>query len=293
MDFRKLRHLVAVAQARSFTRAATALHISQPALSRSISDFEKQLGEPLFDRTSEGVIPTAFGAPVIAQAERILAEVDHFTRELEARTGGETGTLAFGAGPLVAALTFREILAHFADHHPKLAIETQIAPGGILSEGLRQGRIEFAVFSEALLGDDRGLDVERIGTLQLGYVVRSDHPLAGRTNVSRADLSAYAVVSGGTLGMERGPSTNTENLARPGINCEDFGILREMVLTSNAVWLTSISMADEADGLVLLEGEATPRRQTTLVLARPTGRSLSPPAREAASIMRRAFARPD
>ena len=293
MDFRKLRHLVAVAQAHSFTRAATALHISQPALSRSISDFEKQLGEPLFDRTSEGVIPTAFGTPVIARAERILAEVDHFARELEARTGGNTGTLAFGAGPLVAALTFRDILAHFADHHPKLAIETQIAPGGVLSEGLRQGRIEFAVFSEALLGDNRGLEVERIGRLQLGYVVRRDHPLAGHPNVSNADLSAYAVASGGTLGAEQVPDHNRETLARPMINCEDFGILREMVRTSNAVWLTSVSMVDEADGLVLLEGEATPRRQTALVLARPAGRSLSPPARQAASIIRRAFARPD
>ena len=76
-DLRQLRHFVALAEHQHFARAAAAVHLSQPALSRSIQALEDELGQPLFERRGRGIVLTEFGRYFAGRATAILAQVEN------------------------------------------------------------------------------------------------------------------------------------------------------------------------------------------------------------------------
>src|SRR6185436_5792835 len=91
-DLRQLRHFVAVAERLHFGRAAAALHMSQPPLSRSIRDLEERLGATLFVRTRRKVELTPEGTRFLEEARRLLAHLEHAVLEV--------GRMAVGGGRL-------------------------------------------------------------------------------------------------------------------------------------------------------------------------------------------------
>lgn len=290
IDLRKLRHLVALARNRSFSRAANELHLTQPALSRSIADLERELGERLFDRIPEGVVPTTFGLPVIEQAREVLAEADRFVRSVLDRTSGDAGILTFGAGPLVAEMTYSTILTQMARTHPKLLVKAAIAPGKALAEAVRSGRVEFAVFAEPLLTDRRGLDVDMIGTVEIGYLVRRDHPLAQGKPMAFAELAGFPIASGAEQGVDGEVAAIGASDFPPTLQCDDFSILAQVTTNSDAVWMTAPALVQRHPELVPLDVYGGPVRHLTLVMVSEAGRTPSPPAREAQQLMRAALA---
>jgi DNA-binding transcriptional LysR family regulator len=290
IDLRKLRHLVAVARAQNFTRAAHSIGISQPALSRSIADLEEALGEPIFDRTGEGVIVTAFGRPILARAERLLADAEEFNRELLAGAQGQSGRLAFGAGPLVAALAFPALLTQLALDRPGLDVEARIGPGRELVEAVRRGRLEFAVFAEPVLASRLDLEVERIARLVLDHAVRQGHPLADADQVDAAGISAFPIASGSEAGLFDEWPVETDGWYQPSIRCEDFSILAETVRGSDAIWVTCARLARQSD-LVVLKVDNAARREVPIVAVTARGRNLSPSARIAMAGIRSTLAR--
>src|SRR5213593_1327258 len=100
MDLTRLRHIVAVADTGSFSRAAEDVRITQPALSRSIATFEQQYGVRLFDRGRGGVSSTPAGSLVIEQARSMLSAATDLERSMRLFGKGEAGRVAFGLGPL-------------------------------------------------------------------------------------------------------------------------------------------------------------------------------------------------
>lgn len=279
-NIRRLRHLVAVADRASFSRAAEDLHISQPALSRSIASFEAHCGKRVFDRTGEGALPTAFGIPLIAQARRLLADAEQFDRQIARLADGHAGTAAFGGGPLVAALAFRDVLARLAQDRPLLEVEALIGDGPMLLGELRAGRIEFAVLAHDTFAAARDLAVREVARVHPAFITRSNHPLANRGALDMAQLAAFPLVSG------QGASAHPALARAEGfITCNDFSLLRELVLGTDAVWLASVEMADRHDGLTVLDvqwdfGGAVPLLQATLA-----GRTMSPSAQAAAKLI--------
>src|SRR2546426_8729656 len=81
MELRHLRYFAAVAAEGGFGRAATTLHLAQPALSRQIKDLEKELGVQLLERTPRGVTPTAAGDALVAASERVFISVEEAIAE--------------------------------------------------------------------------------------------------------------------------------------------------------------------------------------------------------------------
>ena len=98
-ELRLLRHALALARYRNFARAAEALHLTQPSLSRSIAVLEKDLGVRLFDRSKSGVRPTAYGELLLQRGAALVGGEDELRREIQLLAGLETGTLCIGAGP--------------------------------------------------------------------------------------------------------------------------------------------------------------------------------------------------
>ena len=99
MDFQKLKHLLAVVEHGTFSRAAEAVNLSQPALSRSIQALETELGLPLLDRGTRRLRLTAYGACAVERARRMRHEETELQRELKRMHGGESGSLNIGLSP--------------------------------------------------------------------------------------------------------------------------------------------------------------------------------------------------
>ncbi|HZC14809.1 MAG TPA: LysR family transcriptional regulator [Thermoleophilaceae bacterium] len=122
MELRQLRSVEAVARHRHFTRAAEELHLAQSALSHQIRRLERELGTPLFERTSRRVIPTEAGEAIAARARRVLAEVDGARAEVDELRGVLRGRIWIG--PLVPAgdVDVPGLLARFSQAHPGVEV---------------------------------------------------------------------------------------------------------------------------------------------------------------------------
>src|SRR6056297_52857 len=111
LEIRDLQNLISLSEHRHFGRAAAAVKLSQPALSKSIQRLEKQLGVLLFDRSRSQITPTAIGLEVIARTKIILTDVTELRRSVYLYSGLEIGTVAVGVGPAMSESYLARALA--------------------------------------------------------------------------------------------------------------------------------------------------------------------------------------
>jgi DNA-binding transcriptional LysR family regulator len=123
-ELRLIRQAIELGRHGNFARAAEALGLSQPSVTRGIAALERSLGVPLFDRTRKGVIPTAFGRVLLERGEAVLRSEANLRREIELLAGLEEGSLAIGAGPYPAEISVATAVARVASAHPRLRIGT-------------------------------------------------------------------------------------------------------------------------------------------------------------------------
>ena len=117
IDFRFIRHAIALAEHGSFSQAADVLGIGQPTLSRSIRDLESQVGRALFTRGRRGVKPTDFGYLFLKQAVLVAAQMQDLEREVALAKGLHKGELAVGFGPYPFNLLLPLALPRFITTH--------------------------------------------------------------------------------------------------------------------------------------------------------------------------------
>ena len=177
MTLDQLRYFVAAAQLQNLSRAAQALHLSQPSLSRSIARLEEEVGVPLFCRQGRRVALSQPGERLLESAQAILRELDGALAQLRTYAGGAEARLAVGLwGPdePVSAC-----LAAFAAAHPHIALDLDCAIEGQENLDINQ--------YDMLLYPDAGRYQRFRGTLlrEEGYLLAlpAGHPLAGRAGV--------------------------------------------------------------------------------------------------------------
>ncbi len=180
-DLRRLRHALAVAEHRNYARAAASLHITQPALTRSIQALEADLGARLFDRGPRGVAPTALGELVLEHARQLDLSARDLHRELELAKGLDTGQLSVVAGPFGAAVMLGVVLGRLCERHPRLRTEVVVAPWQELPARLRSRQAELMVadVSEAETLED--VEVQALQPHPMVVVCRAGHPLTRLT----------------------------------------------------------------------------------------------------------------
>jgi LysR family transcriptional regulator, transcription activator of glutamate synthase operon len=122
VELRQLRAVEAVARHRHFTRAAEELHIAQSALSHQIRKLERELGTPLFERTSRRVTPTEAGRVIAARARRVLAEMDGAREEVDELRGVRRGHIWIGALHPAGDVDVPGLLAAFRRAHPGIEV---------------------------------------------------------------------------------------------------------------------------------------------------------------------------
>lgn len=151
---RKLRAVVAVAETGSLGRAAEAINLSQPALSRIIRDLELRLGTQLFERHTKGTLPTEAGMILVEHARQLVFDIDQARHALLELKGLRVGQVRVG---VVAAAT-RELLplaiADLQAQAPGLKVEVMEAPDSELADALVERRIDLIVASDSIQRDD-------------------------------------------------------------------------------------------------------------------------------------------
>ncbi|MBK9674343.1 MAG: LysR family transcriptional regulator, partial [Betaproteobacteria bacterium] len=145
IELRLLRHAIALGKHRNFARAAEALNLTQPTLSRSIATLEEALGVVLFDRSHKGVTPTPFGRVLLERGEDVVTGEFNLRREIQLLAGLEVGLLAIGAGPYASEVSVAAAVARVANAHPNLQIRvTTSDPVEVVRDVLAQ-RIDVGV----------------------------------------------------------------------------------------------------------------------------------------------------
>lgn len=184
MQFDQLRHFLKVAEVGNFTHAATACHLSQSALSRSIARLEEELGQPLFERQSRKVKLTDAGRILFPRAEQILSLVDDVKDEIH--DDGKTGTLRIGAIPTITPYLLPGLLGTFRKAFPEASVIVQEETTDLLLKRLADGEIDLAILARPI--DHQHLEVEDLFDEELLLVMSSEHPLAGKKRIGMSDL---------------------------------------------------------------------------------------------------------
>jgi LysR family hydrogen peroxide-inducible transcriptional activator len=145
MTIVQLRYVVAVDNLRHFAEAAEYCHVTQPTLSMQLHKLEQELGMKLFDRSKQPVIPTENGKQLIAQARRILAEVDVLENVVREKHGAHTGELKVGIIPTLAPYLLPLFVQSFTQKYPKVKLTVHEMTTEAITSRLREGRLDVAI----------------------------------------------------------------------------------------------------------------------------------------------------
>jgi DNA-binding transcriptional LysR family regulator len=244
IELRLIQHAMALGKARNFARAANALNLTQPSLSRSIATLERDLGVRLFDRGRTGVEPTVYGRVLLAQGQGLLGGEAELRRQLQLLAGLEAGYLVIGAGPYASATSVTTAVVRLIAAHPRLRVQvTTTSPAEIVDRVLA-GQFDLGIADEGEC-DERRLCLQSFGPHDVRFACRPGHPLVGRRSLTLEQVLAYPLVSSLLRGDQA--ATVVTGGARGGVDAGtgDF---------TPAIYVNSIDMARriarETDALI-------------------------------------------
>lgn len=230
MQSRLLHHFLVVCERRNITAAAEALHITQPALTRSIHQLEKFVGTKLFDRLPSGVALTRQGEILSRRAKLMDVEYRHALSEIRTLEQGLVGTLRIGAGPVWLSTILPPIVAAFHGEFSKVKIRLTGGVINTLVDSLVAGDIDLMCTT---LDFRAQAEIVREPLLRIRHAVvaRKEHPLARQKVVTARELSLYPwlVLADDRIGIGRiGAYFSANSLLPPVIAAEttSFAMLK-------------------------------------------------------------------
>lgn len=194
MELQQLRYVVAVAEVRSFTRAAQQCHVVQSALSHQIAKLEREIGARLFERSSRRVVTTAAGEAFLPAAREALDAAERARAEAAAVSGVVSGRLRLGAIPTVTALDLPSTLRDFRDAHPQVDVSLRTDGSEELVGQISAGSVDVAFLGLPTGRTPQGVRSRVLGRDDHVAVVAADHPLAAEQSTDLATLAPYPFV---------------------------------------------------------------------------------------------------
>src|SRR6266853_4940249 len=186
MDFQALKIFLAVAEERSFSRAAAVVHRTQPAVSQAVRRLEADIGEQLFDRSSKTGTLTEAGRVLQNYGQRLIRlaeETESAVRELRDL---RRGRILIGANE-AAVHTLLPLVARFRQRFPDIAIDVRRVPARQIAVEVQQGSLDFGALT--FRPTEAGLHEIPIGTDELVLLVHPAHALASRRQVTMEQLA--------------------------------------------------------------------------------------------------------
>jgi len=194
LNLKWLEHLIAIEEEGSMAAAARRVHLSQPALTRSIQGLEAEAGVALCDRRARGVTLTMAGRMAADRARRILFETRCLERDLTLVREHQIGNVQIGLGPLPAVILLPDMLCTMHRDWPKLRISAEVKSAPVLLTALHAEKLDFIIVERRAIPMEAELKVWRLRPDPSGLFVRADHPLSGK-RVTRAEVREAMLVS--------------------------------------------------------------------------------------------------
>jgi DNA-binding transcriptional LysR family regulator len=194
MNFENLGHFEAVARHRSFVHAADHLHMSQPALTRSIQVLERRLGGRLFDRRPHKVELTGFGSFILERARALISSQQQLKRDIDQFKGVENGSLYVGFGPIAAEALAGSCVGRFMREHPRVRLRMVFLASDEMAEALITGRIDVLVGEPMLRKPQPELTLSGLKRRRGFFYCRVGHPLLQKKSPKFSDLVDYPFV---------------------------------------------------------------------------------------------------
>ncbi|MDO5082885.1 LysR substrate-binding domain-containing protein [Arachnia propionica] len=206
MELQQMRYAIAVAEERSFTKAAERCFVVQSALSHQIKALERELGVQLFARTSRRVELTPAGEAFVAAAREALQATERAMVDAAAAEGEVRGTLTLGVIPTVTAVDVPHVLAAFHAAHP--AVRVRLRGGGseqFISD-IRAGQLDVAFLGLAESTPPQGVAFHELSHEALVAALPANHHLARRKRVKLEELADETFVDfpSGSAGRAQG-----------------------------------------------------------------------------------------
>ena len=203
IDPRRMRHLLAAADAGSLTLAAQALGVSQPALSMSIKTLEQDLGVSLLERHRHGVRTTAFGDVLVGHARRVEDELGQAALRLRQLRQASACEIAIGCGPSESSRLLPMALTRLQRTRPEIRVFVEYGLNESLMPLVARGAIAFALSSVPRNSTHAELRHQVLCADSAVVVARVGHPLARRRVLTARDLAAYPWVLARRWELER------------------------------------------------------------------------------------------
>jgi DNA-binding transcriptional LysR family regulator len=192
VSLRQLRVFQAVAQHGSFTRAGERVGLTQPAVSRCVTELEQQLGLKLLDRTTREVVLTGAGRALAARLERVLDELDAVLLDVHGLATQRQGRVRIASSPTLSANLLPECIARSQTEHPGLALQLLDRMQHHALASVLSGEVDFGVLIDP--GPVEGLHTEPILTEPFCLVCPPEHALARARSVRWSALAGQPLV---------------------------------------------------------------------------------------------------
>lgn len=277
VTLKQVRSFVAVAQFGSFTRAAAAVNISQPALTVQIKQMEKELRVRLLDRTTRAVNLTPVGKQLAPALQRAVNEFDAIFDHVRQVSPRYTETLTVACIPSLAGSVVPEVISDLVREYPRTDVLLKDVGWKKVLSLVRAGEVDFGIGASKYTED--GLEVVRLINDPLHVVFPAKHPLQRMRKVTLQSIAEYPLIITGRESSVR--STIDDHFARHGLFvtpiCEvaQFSSAVGMVRAGFGITIlptTAIELRSER----LLRSRPIVDTTRKVILLRPSGRPQSP-----------------
>jgi DNA-binding transcriptional LysR family regulator len=248
VELRHLAQALVLAEYRNFARAAKVLHMSQPALTRSIQALEERMGLPLFERLRSGVEPTDAGQLLLKRAKVILGQAEDLMIEVSGLGTGVQVGLRVSAGPYPAGMILASTVASMLGKWPEMHFEIIVDHWVEAIRKLRDRRVDFAICEAS---EVRGGDLESLPLLRhkVSPVVRMGHPLLDVRNLTFRQIMKWPPAVTARLPprvlSKLVPASQLKGGFDPAVHCEDNSVIKTLVQESDLVGFFALSMVED------------------------------------------------
>ncbi|MEX8194629.1 LysR family transcriptional regulator [Comamonas guangdongensis] len=292
ISLRQLRTFVAVAESRSFSRAAEALALTQPAVSRNVTELEQAMGLQLLHRTTREVEPTDAGRVLLGNVTRVLEDLDACLLEVQGLATQRKGRVKVASSPTLSANLLPQCIARSKQQSPGVDIKLldRIQSDVLLS--VRSGEVDFGVVIDP--SEKQDLHVQTILTEPFCLVCLSSHRLARKKEVSWAELAGEPLVlldhasgsrrlidaalqahgAAASVVQDVGHTTTIYSMVQQGLG---LSVVPQLAIP--AAWKRlAATAARSGEPAVLVSRQLVPRVERGIMLVRRQQRELSPVA---------------
>jgi DNA-binding transcriptional LysR family regulator len=271
----QLQAFVEVARRGSVTRAAEALHVTQPALTARLNALERAVGTKLLVRRRGGVRTTEAGDAFLPYAERALQAVADGRAALTALARGEAGRVSVGASPAVSTYTLPTIIKRFTDRHPGVQVTVRTGHSEEMLELIKRDEIAVGLLRAF---NDPEIEQFTLYEDELVLVVHPDHPVGDRVRLADLGDEQFVMFDPASSYHELTSAIFLEAgiVPRGVMEVDNTDSVKKMVEQGLGVaFLPNVSVADEVRNgrlrIVAVEDRVPPRRPIVAVRRRDAG----------------------